>query len=129
MFRKLNQSCYVTILKTLLTEPSTDQYKLHDLTGLRVETVRDLLKAYHKAGCLHIVGWLPNGRNIDTTPIYALGPGEDVPKKRKPEAQVRADYQAKKKAERQDSREIRKKVEADPLLAAMHNIVKTEITQ
>lgn len=119
---KVNQVCYVQVLKVLLTQPSTHQYELTELTGLRLVTVRDLLRAYYREGCLHIVGWLPNARGAPTTPIFALGPGEDAPKPLKSVAQIKADFRAKRKVESERKLALRSQVESDPLLSVLHGI-------
>jgi len=92
---KVNQESYALAIKELLEHPCT-AYELTDVTGLHIKTVQDLMRVFARHKVVHIAGWEPNGRGIDTTPVWKLGKGRNVARRRKTRAQVSADYRERK---------------------------------
>jgi hypothetical protein len=93
---KVNQESYALVFKDLLAGPST-AYDLAEVSGLHVVTVQELMRTLHRHKVVHIVAWHPNGRGIDTTPVFALGKGRDVKRRCKTRAQIAADYRERKR--------------------------------
>lgn len=48
-------------------------------TGISVGTLRRWLDNLHAAGELHVVDWKAGSRNFAWVPVFADGPGNDVP--------------------------------------------------
>ena len=69
-------SGYASILACTKT-PVTD-VQVAEITGIGQPCVRRLLKQFHALRLIHRVGWELPKHGFDK-PIYALGPGEDVP--------------------------------------------------
>jgi hypothetical protein len=92
---KVNQEAYALVFKDLLAGPST-AHELADVSGLHIVTMQSLMRTLKKHKVVHIVAWHPNGRGIDTTPVFQLGQGRDVKRRRKTRAQIAADYRERK---------------------------------
>ena len=72
-------------------------YNICDETGLHVVTVQSYLRALHKEGATHIIGWLKNKRGADSTSIFKLGAGEDKPRSKLTRAEIAKRYRFKKR--------------------------------
>lgn len=93
---KVNQDSYARLFKELLENPCAP-YELVEPTGLHLVTIQDLMRTLHRHKVVHIVAWEPNGRGIDTTPVFAFGKGRDAKRRRKTRSQISADYRERKK--------------------------------
>lgn len=93
---KVNQDTYAKLFASLLDAPQTC-YQLAEETGLHLKTVQDLMRTLHRHKVVHIKGWEPNGRDIDTTPVFAFGKGRDVRRRKRSRAEISAAYRERKK--------------------------------
>ena len=72
-------------------------YTIRDETGLHIVTVQSYLRAMHKEGVVHIMGWVKNSRGVDSTHIYKLGIGQDKPRSKMTRADIAKRYRFKKR--------------------------------
>jgi DNA-binding transcriptional regulator LsrR (DeoR family) len=72
-------------------------YTISDETGLHIVTVQSYLRAMHKEGVVHIMGWVKNSRGVDSTHIYKLGIGQDKPRAKMTRAEIAKRYRFKKR--------------------------------
>lgn len=93
---KVNQDTYAKLFASLLEAPQTT-HQLAEETGLHLTTVQNLMRTLHRHKVVHVKGWEPNSRGIDTTPVFAFGKGTNVKRRKKTRAQVAADYRRRKK--------------------------------
>jgi len=80
---RLNATLNAKMIKMLLYGEATVQ-ELSDETGLGPETISRYCRELHKIKAAHIVGWGKSTRGADTTAIWKLGRGVDVPRAVKP---------------------------------------------
>jgi hypothetical protein len=50
------------------------------------------MRALHKEGTVHIVGWQADTIGRDSTPVYALGAGDDTPRSKQSSKERTARY-------------------------------------
>ena len=93
---KVNQEAYAVLFKSIIDHPGT-AYELAEVSGLHLLTVQDLMRVFAKHQIVHIVAWEPNGRGIDTTPVWSFGKGRDVARRIKTRAQIASDYRARRR--------------------------------
>lgn len=60
-------------------------------------TAQSWLRELRKQGAVHIAQWLPDSLGRDATPVYAMGPGEDAPRRRTDRAAIMKRYREKKR--------------------------------
>jgi len=73
-------------------------YELRDISGLGIQTVRNYLKALHKAKAIHIADWTEDGRGNRTTRSFMIGNDDDAKKPQRITAkEACAKYRAKMK--------------------------------
>lgn len=90
---------HMTLAKTLaflMRQPATPQ-DISAYTGVHLVTAQEWMRALRKERTVHISAWEPDTRGRDMTPVYTLGVGVDAKRRRKPQAQVAAEYRARKK--------------------------------
>lgn len=95
---KVNQDAYATLMASLIAWPA-DCYKLAEVSGLHIKTTQDLMRAFHRKGCVFICGWIKDPKGRDTTPIFALKlkpTDRDVPRARKSRAEIAKAYRERK---------------------------------
>lgn len=91
---KINQETYARLFKMLLDDPIT-AHEAAEETGIHIVTAQRLMRILKKHKVVHVTGWEPNGRGIDTTPVYTLGGGKDKPRRKKSSAQRTGEYRAR----------------------------------
>ena len=92
---KINQDTYAKIIKVLLTDPYT-AHELVEISGLHIVTMQRLMRCFHKNKVVHVCGWETDSLGRDTTPVYKLGIGKAVPRRRMTAAERTARYRSKK---------------------------------
>lgn len=95
--RRLNAIAFAHMIKALQDGPCSP-YELVVPTGLHVRTLYAYLHAMNRVGAVHIAGWEKNSRDTETTPVYALGPGRNKPKRVLSDAQKQARRREKRRA-------------------------------
>lgn len=92
---KVNQDTYAKVIKALLTDPYT-AHELVEISGLHIVTMQHLMRCFHKNKVVYICGWETDTMGRDSTPVYKLGVGRAVPRRRMTTAERTARYRAKK---------------------------------
>lgn len=92
---KVNQDMYARVFKHLLTDTATS-HEVVEITGMHLLTAYSLMRSLHKHKVVHIVGWHADGKDRDTTPIFKMGVGKDVPRRKLTSAQRQARARAKR---------------------------------
>lgn len=93
--QKVNQETYALVLKALLDDPHT-AHELAELSGLHSVTAQSLMRCLKKHKVVHISAWESNSRGCDATPVYKLGKGRDVPRRRQSRAEIAQRYRLRK---------------------------------
>jgi hypothetical protein len=94
---KLNQVKYAKLIKLLTQAPRT-AHELAEAVELHVVNTQGLMRTLVEHRVVHISGWVPNSRGVDTTPIYKFGPGRKNAERRKmTPAERTAKYRQNKK--------------------------------
>ena len=106
--QRVNHQALALAVKRLMEGPATS-HNIVEVTGLHINTAYELMRTFHKNKVVHISGWEPNALGVDTTPLFTLGAGRDV-KRRKASSKERSAR----------SRARKKQVKRDPLVAALH---------
>lgn len=91
-----------SLMCKLLQEGTRTCAELAEETGLHKLTVYDWVAALHKQKVIHICMWEGEGRKA--TRVFMLGSGRDAAKPTKPRAKVRAEYHARKAAQKLNQR-------------------------
>lgn len=100
---KINELLYARMIKMLMD--GCTAYTISDETGLHVITVQSYLRALHKEGAVHIMGWVKNTRGVDSTHIYKLGIAEDKPRAKMTRAEIAKRYRFKQRLRARMQRE------------------------
>jgi hypothetical protein len=69
---------------------------LVERVGIHLVTAQEWLRALKKERTIHICGWMQDSLGRDTTAIFRLGQGIDVPRKKLTSAQRQARYRERK---------------------------------
>lgn len=77
--RRITHIILAKTLKALLDGPVTPQ-EVAEITGVRLATAQEWMRALRKEECVHIGGWVPDSRGRDATAVYKLGAGKDKPR-------------------------------------------------
>lgn len=90
---------HIKLAKTLamLQQGPLTAAKLATDAQIHLITAQRWLRALHKENAIHITGWLPDTMGRDSTPIYAIGPGTNTPRKRLSHAENMRRYRARLK--------------------------------
>ena len=94
---KVNQDTYARVFRELLDGPVT-AHDAVEVAGLHIVTAQHLMRCLKKHKVVHIAAWEVDKLGRDATPVYALGPGRDKPRRKLTPAQRQARCRAKKKA-------------------------------
>jgi hypothetical protein len=92
---KVNQDTYARVFAELLDGAMT-AYEAVEVIGLHIVTAQNLFRCLKKHKVVHIAGWQPNSRGMDTTPVYGLGYAKDKPRRKKSAAERQRVSRAKK---------------------------------
>jgi len=94
--RKIN---HIKLAKTfaLLHNGPVTASKLAVEAEVHIVTAQSWLKELRLQGVVHIVEWLPDTLGRDSTPVYALGAGEDVARRRATRAEIMRRYRERKR--------------------------------
>jgi predicted ArsR family transcriptional regulator len=76
-----NQKNIVALFKALLGPPLSI-FDLVEKTGVSYDTTRPLIKRLHAEGLVHISHWKVDAMGRQCVAVYALGYGQDAPKRR-----------------------------------------------
>jgi hypothetical protein len=107
--QRVNHQALALAVKRMMEGPTT-AHNVVEVTGLHINTAYELMRTFHDNKVVHISGWEPNALGVDTTPIFTLGAGRDV-KRRKASSKERSAR----------SRRLKKEMQVrDPLVAALH---------
>ena len=96
---KLNAMSQAKAIAALLSGPHS-AHELAELTGLHVLTCSEYLRALRKEHAAHISGWEPDRMGRDATPVFALGRGRDVKRRKLTQVERQARSRAKQRAAR-----------------------------
>lgn len=94
---KVNALSFGLMLQYLVEHPHTSFQELADHSGLHYITVGDWVRVWHKLKLVHISGWDPDSLGRPNVKLYSFGPGPDVKRMRKSDAQKARDYRIRKK--------------------------------
>lgn len=93
---KVNQDTYARAFKLLLQDPAT-AHEIAEETGLHVVTSQNLMRCLKKHKVVHISAWDVDKLGRDCTPVYKLGNGKNVGRRRVTDAERTKRYREKKK--------------------------------
>lgn len=93
---KVNQATYALALKELLDTPCT-AHDIVEATGLHTVTAQSLMRTLKKYKVVHISAWDTDSLGRDATPVYKLGPGRNVKRRKKSAAERQRQSREKKK--------------------------------
>lgn len=99
VLNKVNQECYAILLHHMIYEDDATVAELAEVCGLSPLTVRDLMRVLRRHKVVHICAWEPDRMGRDAFAVFRLGPGRDVPRRRRSRAEVARDYRARTKAQ------------------------------
>ena len=83
----------------LLQQGTVTAKQLQSEIGVHYYTAQAWLGTLMDEGTIHIAAWLPDTLGRDSTPVFALGAGENAPRRRKTRAQIMREYRQRKKQE------------------------------
>lgn len=92
---KLNHSTCARVMRMLLDDPVTAHEVVAE-TGLHVVTAQEFLRTLKRHGVVHIAAWEPDRLGRDATPVYKLGAGRDVPRRKLPGAERARRYRERR---------------------------------
>ena len=95
MQHKVNQHAYARAFKLLLKEPAT-AHDIVEVTGLHIVTAQSLMRTLKQHKVVHISAWDTDRMGRDVTPVYQLGPGKNLPRRRMTGAERQARCRARK---------------------------------
>jgi len=98
---KVSHKTLATTMALLLKGPVTAQ-KISLHARVHIVSAQAWLRALRQQKTVHIVGWEPDSLGRDATPVYALGEGDDKPRRKLSAAERTARYRAKHKQEVQE---------------------------
>lgn len=93
---RLNAELNATMIKMLLYGEAT-AHEIAEETGLHSDTVSRYCRALRRKKAAYICGWADSVRGADTTAIWKLGRGVDVPRFVKSNAQRSREYRERQK--------------------------------
>lgn len=70
---------------------------------IHLETAKRWLRELLAHKAVHVVGWEPDKLGRDRTPVYAVGAGENTPRRKTPHAEVMRRHRARKKEHNNDA--------------------------
>lgn len=76
------------LLEALLSGPQTIK-DLTEVTGLHRTTVGDYIRAFRRRKIMHIADWEADATGRDKTPVFKLGRGKDMRRRRMTAEEVR----------------------------------------
>jgi hypothetical protein len=100
---KMNELLYARMIKMLLDGAS--HYTIVAETGIHTATARTYLRALHKQRAVHVIGWIKNSRGADTTKIFKIGDGKDLPRTTMSRAEIAKRYKFKQKLRKRMQKE------------------------
>lgn len=94
--RKINHIKMARTIAMLNQGPIT-AVKLAVEAEIHIVTAQSWLRELRLQGVVHVVEWLPDTLGRDSTPVYALGAGEDAAKRRSTRAEIMRRYRERKR--------------------------------
>jgi predicted ArsR family transcriptional regulator len=98
---KVSHKTLATTMALLLNGPVTAQ-KISMYAQVHLVSAQAWMRALRQQKVVRIVGWEPDSMGRDATPVYAIGQGEDAPRRKMSAAERTARYRAKHKQEVQE---------------------------
>lgn len=94
--RKIN---HIKLAKTfaLLHNGPVTATQLAVEAEVHLVTAQSWLRELRKQEAVHISKWLPDSLGRDCIPVYALGKGEDLPRRKTARAEIMRRYREKKR--------------------------------
>ena len=98
---KVSHKTLAKTLALLLKGPLTaNKLSLH--AQIHIVSAQAWVRALHQHKTIRIIDWEPDSLGRDATPVYALGEGDDKPRRKLSAAERTARYRAKRKQDVQD---------------------------
>jgi hypothetical protein len=101
---KVSHKTLAKTLALLLKGPVTAQ-KISLHAQVHIVSAQAWVRALHQQKAVHIAGWEPDSLGRDATPVYALGEGDDKPRRKLSAAERTARYRAKRKQDVEEKTE------------------------
>lgn len=99
--RKINHTALAKTLSLLQRCKTVTAKEVQLVTGVHYVTASAWLRALREQRAVHIAGWAPDSMGRDAIPLYALGEGEDVPRRRESRAEIMKRYRQRLKERQQ----------------------------
>ena len=94
---KVSHRVLAQTMKLLNERKRITARELHAEVGVHLVTASEWLRALKKENVLYIAGWLTDSLGRDTTPVYGLGPGLDIPRRSMTQAERQRRYRQRMK--------------------------------
>lgn len=90
--RSIGMIVLAKAMRLLMFQARVTARDVVDSTGAHIVTASRILRAMHDEEVIHISGWVEDPIGRDQTPIFTLGPGTDVPRKKLSNAERSRNY-------------------------------------
>lgn len=94
---RVNHEAYAAVIKALLDHPQT-AHELAEVSGLHIVTSQGLMRVFKRHKIVHVSAWDPDSLGRDVTPVFSLGKGRNVARRKKTPAERTAAYRARQQA-------------------------------
>ena len=94
--RKINHIKMARTIAVLNRGPTTAA-QLSVEAGVHLVTAQSWLRELRKQGVVRVSQWLPDSLGRDSTPVYTLGEGEDLPRRKTTRAEIMKRYREKRR--------------------------------
>ena len=100
--RSVSMQVFAKAMSMLLRKKHACVEDIVDVTGLHNTTAARLVHALHAERLVHIGGWIQDTLGRDQTPVYHLGEGDDVPRRKQSGATRNRLYRARQRTNQKE---------------------------
>jgi predicted ArsR family transcriptional regulator len=94
--RKINHTKMAKTIAVLHNGPTTAS-RLASEAGVHLVTAQSWLRELRQQGVVHITQWQQDSLGRDSIPVYALGKGDDLPRRRTTRSETMKRYRERKR--------------------------------
>jgi hypothetical protein len=94
--RKINHIKMAKTIAMLHNGPTTAS-QLASEAGVHLVTAQSWLRELRQQGAVHITQWQQDSLGRDCIPVYALGKGDDLPRRRTARSEIMKRYRERKR--------------------------------